>query len=136
MAQTDQLGLLNCDHKRTFWISWHAGNIALGSGADITSGQLITWTDPDPMSVASVAFDTAHDEAGVFDLFTLLGNTMTLHTPDTLTYEHLWMDTVNTTFVTFQVQSCMNVRIALSAVKGDTSVDTYEVILGANINTQ
>ena len=130
-AQTAEPGLLNCDHKRSFWLSWHDRRVALGTGGDVNTNQLLSWDAPNPLSIASLALDTAHEEMGVFDVFPLHSNTMTVHTPDTYLFDYLWMDSVDT-YVTFQVQSCMNVKIALCEVKGETDHDVHEVVLGAD----
>ena len=59
-----------------------------------------------------------------------------MFTPSDGNYRHGWISVKDQTFLTLEVRSCLDARIALSAIPGNWDEQTYEVVLGATNNTK
>ena len=51
-------GILDPYQLKAFWISWRGGLIEVGEGTEPSSDTLISWQDPNPVEINSVAVAT------------------------------------------------------------------------------
>ena len=55
--------VLNCGSSVTFWVSWTGGNVRIGKGDVYGQNELVSWQDPVPHAVNSLALSSS-DPAG------------------------------------------------------------------------
>ena len=44
---------------RKFWVSWYRGYVRVGTGSDVLEAAFMTWRDPKPLVVGSVALSSS-----------------------------------------------------------------------------
>jgi hypothetical protein len=62
---SDIRGILSCYEFRTFWITWKDGHIEVGSGSEIGTHVLVTWTDSNHIKDTKYVSFGAWYDAGI-----------------------------------------------------------------------
>lgn len=72
-AVIDTTGFLSAAEPREFWASAWQGEIKVGTGADVGSNVIMSWTDPDPIDPRYVAVSTGFGSEGLWDICIVQG---------------------------------------------------------------
>ena len=57
-ATVETPGILDCDVMKPFWVTWLDGYIEVGNGAVYGDDVIVSWQDPEPLTVSHAAIST------------------------------------------------------------------------------
>ena len=64
LAVHETSGILDNSQLKAFWISWQDGVIEVGEGSEPQPDTLLSWTDPKPVQIQSIAVATGLESQG------------------------------------------------------------------------